>query len=199
MSACRICAISAERGGEEEFRKLVDAVHDAGMGIVLDIVPNHMAVDDANPFWPDPKVFDIDPATGRHRRFFSIDELAGVRQEDPEVFELTHAKVLELVADGLVDGLRIDHPDGLADPKGYLDRLAEASGGRWTVVEKILEPGEELPASWAAAGTTGYDALAEVDDVLVDPAGEAALTALDTADRAQGAQRHRDRQPGGER
>jgi (1->4)-alpha-D-glucan 1-alpha-D-glucosylmutase len=88
--------------------------------------------------------------------------------------------VLELVRDGAVDGLRIDHPDGLADPKGYLDRLAEASDGRWTVVEKILEPGEDLPESWRTAGTTGYDALAEVDEVLIDPAGEAALTALDT-------------------
>jgi (1->4)-alpha-D-glucan 1-alpha-D-glucosylmutase len=84
------------------------------------------------------------------------------------------------VEQGAVDALRIDHPDGLADPKGYLDRLAEATGGRWTVVEKILEPGEELPQSWACAGTTGYDALAEVDGVLVDRAGEAALTALDT-------------------
>ena len=82
--------------------------------------------------------------------------------------------------DGAVDGLRIDHPDGLADPKGYLDRLAEASENRWTVVEKILEPGEDLPESWRTAGTTGYDALAEVDEVLIDPAGEAALTALDT-------------------
>ena len=82
--------------------------------------------------------------------------------------------------DGAVDGLRIDHPDGLADPKGYLDRLAEASGGQWTVVEKILEPGEDLPESWRTAGTTGYDALAEVDELLVDPAGEAPLTALDT-------------------
>ena len=91
-----------------------------------------------------------------------------------------HELVLQLVRDGAVDGLRIDHPDGLADPKGYLDRLAEASGDRWTVVEKILEPGEDLPESWRTAGTTGYDALAEVDDVLVDPAGEAALTALDT-------------------
>jgi (1->4)-alpha-D-glucan 1-alpha-D-glucosylmutase len=100
--------------------------------------------------------------------------------EDPEIFDATHELVLRLVRDGAVDGLRIDHPDGLADPKGYLDRLAEASDGRWTVVEKILEPGEDLPESWRTAGTTGYDALAEVDGVLIDPAGEAALTALDT-------------------
>ncbi len=115
-----------------------------------------------------------------YRRFFAINTLAGLRVEDPAIFDATHELVLELVRNGAVDGLRIDHPDGLADPKGYLDRLAEASGNRWTVVEKILEPGEDLPDSWATAGTTGYDALSEVDDVLVDPAGEPAMTALDT-------------------
>jgi (1->4)-alpha-D-glucan 1-alpha-D-glucosylmutase len=115
-----------------------------------------------------------------YRRFFAINTLAGLRVEDPAIFDSTHDLVLRLVHSGAVDGLRIDHPDGLADPKGYLDHLAEASGDRWTVVEKILEPGEDLPDSWATAGTTGYDALAEVDDVLVDPAGEPALTALDT-------------------
>jgi len=115
-----------------------------------------------------------------YRRFFAINTLAGLRVEDPAIFDATHELVLRLVRDGAVDGLRIDHPDGVADPKGYLDRLAEASGNRWTVVEKILEPGEDLPESWAAAGTTGYDALAEVDEVLVDPAGEPAMTALDT-------------------
>jgi (1->4)-alpha-D-glucan 1-alpha-D-glucosylmutase len=115
-----------------------------------------------------------------YRRFFAINTLAGLRVEDPAIFDATHELVLKLVDDGAVDGLRIDHPDGLADPKGYLDRLAQASGHRWTVVEKILEPGEDLPESWATAGTTGYDALSEVDQVLVDPSGEAALTALDT-------------------
>jgi (1->4)-alpha-D-glucan 1-alpha-D-glucosylmutase len=115
-----------------------------------------------------------------YRRFFAINTLAGLRVEDPAIFDAAHELVLRLVREGKVDGLRIDHPDGLADPKGYLDRLADASGGRWTVVEKILEPGEVLPESWQAAGTTGYDALAEVDGVLVDPSGEPALTALDT-------------------
>jgi (1->4)-alpha-D-glucan 1-alpha-D-glucosylmutase len=115
-----------------------------------------------------------------YRRFFAINTLAGLRAEDPAIFEATHDLVLRLVRAEAVDGLRIDHPDGLADPRGYLDRLAAASGNRWTVVEKILEPGEDLPESWATAGTTGYDALSEVDQVLIDPAGEAALTALDT-------------------
>ena len=82
------------------------------------------------PLWADPelraKFFDVDPETGRHRRFFDIDHLAGVRQEDPEVFEETHRLALALVREGLVDGLRIDHPDGLADPAGYLRRLRDA-------------------------------------------------------------------------
>ena len=122
-------SISNELGGEAEFRALVDAVREAGMGIVLDIVPNHMAVDDANRYWSDPalreKFFDIDSETGRHRRFFDVDHLAGVRQEDPEVFAETHRLALSLAREGAVDGLRIDHPDGLADPAGYLQRLRD--------------------------------------------------------------------------
>jgi (1->4)-alpha-D-glucan 1-alpha-D-glucosylmutase len=116
-----------------------------------------------------------------YRRFFAISELAAVRVEDPDVFAATHGEVLRWVAEGDVDGLRIDHPDGLTDPTGYLRRLREHCPGAWIVVEDILEPGEELPSSWPVEGTTGYDALAEVDGVLVDPAGEAAFTALDTS------------------
>jgi (1->4)-alpha-D-glucan 1-alpha-D-glucosylmutase len=248
--------IDEARGGQAGFDRFVAALHERGLGLVLDLVPNHMGIADAAaaPWWWDvlrhgrtsahARAFDLDwdagggkvriPVLGsaddlaelkvmdgelryydhrfpiapgteqgtpqdvharqhyelidwrradsdlNHRRFFAINTLAGLRVEDPAVFGATHELVLRLVADGAVDGLRIDHPDGLADPKGYLDRLAEASGGRWTVVEKILEPGEELPESWATAGTTGYDALAEVDDVLVDPDGGPALTALDT-------------------
>ncbi|GAA3294092.1 malto-oligosyltrehalose synthase [Streptomyces cinereospinus] len=110
-----------------------------------------------------------------YRRFFSISELIGVRVEDPEVFEATHAKILQLLHDGVADGLRVDHPDGLADPGAYLRRLHEATGGRWTVVEKILSDGERLPASWPVAGTTGYDALRHVDGVFTDPAGAGEL------------------------
>src|SRR5918998_1807173 len=107
-------------GGEQGFRALAAAARAAGLGIVLDIVPNHMATDDANPYWADEqrrrRFFDIDSRTGRHRRFFDIDHLAGVRQEDPVVFVETHKLVLTLVRQRLVDGLRVDHPDGLADP-----------------------------------------------------------------------------------
>ncbi|HYZ36732.1 MAG TPA: alpha-amylase family glycosyl hydrolase, partial [Pseudonocardiaceae bacterium] len=115
-----------------------------------------------------------------YRRFFAISNLAAVRVEDPEVFDATHREVLRWVADGDVDGLRVDHPDGLTDPKGYLHRLRSHAPDAWIVVEKILEPGEELPRSWPVAGTTGYDALAEVDGVLIDPAGAEGFTALDT-------------------
>jgi (1->4)-alpha-D-glucan 1-alpha-D-glucosylmutase len=164
--------ISEELGGEAAFRELCSA----GLDVLLDVVPNHMAADEANPLWPDPQVFDIDPVTGRHRRFFDVDELAGVRQEDPEVFETTHRKVLELVQDGLVQGLRIDHVDGLADPAGYLERLRERGAGHvW--VEKILEPGEEL-RDWPVEGTTGYEFANDVTALFVDCLGEGPLTEL---------------------
>lgn len=113
-----------------------------------------------------------------YRRFFAISTLAGVRQEDPAVFEATHARVLRMVADGEVDGLRIDHPDGLTDPQEYLVRLTDRAPGQWIVAEKILEPDEELPAAWPIAGTTGYDAMTEVCHAFIDPAAEKTFTAL---------------------
>ena len=113
-----------------------------------------------------------------YRRFFDIDTLVGLRQEVPEVFEATHELILKWVADGSVDGLRIDHPDGLRDPEGYLNRLAGRAPGAWLLVEKILEPGERLPEAWPVAGTTGYDFLNRLTGVLVDQSAEAELTDL---------------------
>ncbi|NUR39541.1 MAG: malto-oligosyltrehalose synthase [Streptomyces sp.] len=240
--------VRGELGGEEGLRALARTAREHGLGLVVDIVPNHMAMAPRHnralwevlregPKSPYARWFDIDweaqggqvllPVLGgplgaqleqlvvdgdvlryydhvfplregtrdlplpqlldaqwyrlawwrlartelNYRRFFSISELIGVRVEEPEVFEATHAKILQLLHEGVVDGLRIDHPDGLADPDAYLLRLHEATGGRWTVVEKILADGEPLPASWPVAGTTGYDALRHVDGVFTDPAG----------------------------
>ncbi|OXY91549.1 malto-oligosyltrehalose synthase [Streptomyces diastatochromogenes] len=240
--------VREELGGEEGLRALAHTAREHGLGLVVDIVPNHMAMAPRHnhalwevlregPGSPYARWFDIDweaqggrlllPVLGgpvgtelnhlvvddgvlryhdhafplragteelplpqlldaqwyrpvwwrlartelNYRRFFSISELIGVRVEDPEVFDATHAKILQLMAEGVVDGLRIDHPDGLADPDGYLERLHEATGGRWTVVEKILADGEHLPASWPVAGTTGYDALRHVDGLFTDRTG----------------------------
>ncbi len=168
--------VSESLGGEDALRALAQE----GLGIVLDIVPNHMGTGDENRWWSDPdervRVFDVDPETGHYRRFFDIDDLAGVRVEDPSVFSLTHDKVLSLVADGVVDGLRIDHPDGLADPAGYFERLRDGGAARvW--IEKILHPGEQL-RDWPVEGTVGYEFLNEVQGLFIDPAGEAPLTAL---------------------
>jgi (1->4)-alpha-D-glucan 1-alpha-D-glucosylmutase len=172
--------LSDALGGEREFERLSRSARDAGLGVILDVVPNHMAADPGNRYWADPRLrerfFDIDPVTGRHRRFFDIDELAGVRQEDPEVFEETHELLLSLVRLGLVDGLRVDHPDGLANPAEYLARL-RSEGVKRVWVEKILQPDERL-RDWPVSGTVGYEFLNDVCALFVDPAGEAALTAL---------------------
>lgn len=257
-------SLNRELGGAEAFERMVAACRAAGLGIVLDVVPNHMAVSEPesqNAAWwavlrdgrhsPYAAWFDIDwdsadnpgkvlvPVLGaplgevvddlelledriryydhevpidpgtrvdgdvlatlerqhyrlchwrvavdelNYRRFFDVTTLAGVRVEDPDVFDATHRLVVQQVRDGVLDGLRIDHPDGLADPGGYLDRLAEATDGAWVVVEKILEPGEVLPEGWQTAGTTGYDALNHVLGIFVDPAGEQALTDLWTSE-----------------
>lgn len=237
-----------ELGGEDARKRLVSAARAGGLGVVLDLVPNHMSVEvpSANPWWwdvlehgPESRYadwFDIDfaagpillpvlgdegmievrdgrlayhehefpiaPGTGggsaaevhgrqhyrlvdwrrgnaelTYRRFFDVTSLAAVRVEVPEVFEGTHAEVLRWVAAGEVDGLRIDHPDGLADPGGYL-RMLRTHTDCWLVVEKILAAGESLPASWPVDGTTGYDTLREVCGVFVDPAGEEPLIEL---------------------
>ena len=202
------------------------------MGVLVDIVPNHMGVasPEQNRWWWDllrlgrssayADAFDVDweafgdrvmvPVLGdggetpdtaspaspadqhyelvswrrgdaelNYRRFFTITTLAGVRVEEPWVFAESHREIGRWFAEGLVDGLRVDHPDGLLDPGAYLEDLARLTGGAYVLVEKILEPGEGLPTSWATAGTTGYDALGLIDRVLVDPGGQAPLDALE--------------------
>ncbi|MFF4811658.1 malto-oligosyltrehalose synthase [Micromonospora chersina] len=246
-------AVNPELGGEGGRQRLVRALRAAGLGLVVDIVPNHAGVarPAANPAWWDvlrrgrasayADWFDIDWDRGRlllpvladtpdalddlkvvdgelryhehrfpiadatgdgtarevhdrqhyelvnwrrgdteltYRRFFAVSDLAGLRVEDAEVFRATHAEILRWAAAGDLDGIRVDHPDGLRDPAGYLARLRAAAPGAWLVVEKILEYGEELP-DWPVDGTTGYDALAAAGGLFVDPDAEADFTALD--------------------
>lgn len=280
-----VTRVDPARGGAEGLSRFVQAARAKDLGILIDIVPNHMGVSEprSNSWWWDvlrqgrasahASAFDIDwefgagkvrvpilgadlaevideisydptpaddapdgliryydhafpvaPGTGtdaaasgsrdaiealldaqnfelrfwqdeaadlNYRRFFAVTTLAGVRVELPEVFEATHAEILRWVREGLADGLRVDHPDGLVDPGGYLDRLSaalrDASDDEvgYVLGEKILEHGEALPSWWKTAGTTGYDALAEIDRVLTDPAGEVPLDALDARLRTE--------------
>jgi len=250
--------IDPTRGGAEGLARLSEAARARGMGVLVDIVPNHVGVADPaeNPWWWDvlragrdsahAAAFDIDweagdgrirvPVLGEasdppltidrsgdepvlayydnrfpiapgtaddgadaatvhdrqhyelvhwrregaelnYRRFFGVSTLAAIKVEDEAVFDASHAEIRRWLDEGLVDGLRVDHPDGLTDPGGYLDRLARISP--YVLVEKILEHGERLPPHWETAGTTGYEALADLDRVFVDPAGEAPLDRLD--------------------
>ncbi|SDF47811.1 maltooligosyl trehalose synthase [Cellulosimicrobium cellulans] len=263
--------ISAELGGREGLGRLAAAARGAGLGMVLDVVPNHMAV--PTPAWhnhalwsvledgsasPYARWFDVDWSAGEgavlmpvlgarlgdvlaageivldevevpgrpgprrvlryydhvfpvragtedlplaelverqhyrlaywrvgdeelnYRRFFDVGSLVAVRVEDEEVFDATHALVLDLVTSGVVDGLRIDHPDGLADPAQYLQRLADRTDGAWVVVEKILAGEEQVPADWATVGTTGYDVAWRLQQLFVDPGGRSGLDAVMT-------------------
>ncbi|TQJ15848.1 maltooligosyl trehalose synthase [Yimella lutea] len=249
--------INPELGGEDGFRELAEKTHALGLGIVVDVVPNHMAFVAPEylnrPLWEvlrdgrdasTEQWFDIDwkvgggriglPVLGRslaevleageltldtfdsgepvlryyehvwpvalgteegdvaqvldrqhyrlaswrekdevlnYRRFFEVDGLIAVRVELPEVFDATHELLVRLHHEGLIDGFRIDHPDGLADPSGYLERLTSACKKDtpiWT--EKILEGDERLPTDWKCAGTTGYDALRVVQAAFTDSA-----------------------------
>ena len=221
--------VSAALGGPEGLKRLSAAAQARGMGLIVDIVPNHVGVEkpDQNRWWRDvlehgrnspyASYFDIDwhldpdgrivlpvlgsdddtappgyPADDTHyraigwrngicgyRRFFSITSLAGLRQEDRAVFDATHVEVKRWFSEGLVDGIRIDHPDGLSNPAGYLTWLRELVGpDAWIVIEKILAVDEPLEPTLPVAGTTGYDALREIGGLLIDPAGVGPLTAL---------------------
>ena len=246
-------AVSPQLGGPAGLARLSAAARARGMGLIIDIVPNHVGIDqpEQNPWWWDvlrhgqssdyAAFFDIDwdldegrivlpvlgsdddvadltvdgdllrlgglalpvaPGTSTgtgpqvhdrqhyrlvgwrrgvcgYRRFFSITSLAGLRQEDRAVFDASHAEVARWFSAGLVDGVRIDHPDGLSDPGTYLAWLRELLGpDAWIVIEKILAVDEALEPTLPVAGTTGYDVLREVGGLFVDPDGAAALTEL---------------------
>lgn len=113
-----------------------------------------------------------------YRRFFAVTELAGLRVEDTSVFHDTHRELARWVSAYGITGVRVDHPDGLVDPGQYLQRLRRLFPDAWITVEKILEPAEHLPRSWPVDGMTGYDALAELNAVLLDPAAEPVMTAM---------------------
>ena len=257
--------VSTELGGEAGFERLTDALRAHGMGLVLDIVPNHMAITQENRWWwdvlehgrasqfagyfdvqweprnavvlpllPDQgagaarlvadhdrvlvavgerrlplapetrpsstEVAAINADTDRleallakqhyrlaswragfgdlnYRRFFDINDLIGLRVEDAAVFEATHRRILDWVGEGRVDGLRVDHPDGLRDPAGYLTRLRAQAPDAWIVVEKILTGDEELPTGWPVDGTTGYRFANLATGLFVDAVGEESMSA----------------------
>lgn len=251
--------INPEFGGLEGFRSLARKAQSLGMGLVIDIVPNHVGVakPEENRWWWDvltygqgsafAHYFDIDfredngaggkialPVLGapgdeqqlqfdtldgqdvlryhehvfpiapgtreatplatyarqhyalldwrtgvmNYRRFFSVNDLAGLRQEDEEVFEHSHRMIEQLIQEDLIDGVRVDHPDGLAHPFEYLRQLRRLIGDRWLVIEKILGVEEPLDPRLDVDGTTGYDSLREFDGVFVHRSSEDALSML---------------------
>jgi (1->4)-alpha-D-glucan 1-alpha-D-glucosylmutase len=176
--------VNPELGGRRGLDALCRRVHDAGLRVLIDIVPNHQAATKENPRWREAIAtrqrgwFDAGWPNGelRYRRFFDVDELVGVRVEDETVFEASHALVFELVDLGVVDGLRVDHVDGLADPGEYLERLRRRAPGAFIVVEKILSRDEHLPP-WPIDGTTGYEAAVALTSLCIHPDGRSELEA----------------------
>ncbi|MDQ3364016.1 MAG: malto-oligosyltrehalose synthase [Myxococcota bacterium] len=116
-----------------------------------------------------------------YRRFFDITTLVGIRNEDPEVLELSHARVFGWLRDGAIDGVRVDHVDGLREPGGYLRRLRAEAPDAWILVEKILAPDEVVPATWPIEGTTGYEHAELMTALVIDARAESSLTATFTA------------------
>lgn len=176
--------VNPELGGRAALDELSRVAHESGLRILIDIVPNHEAAATENARWQaalashEPGWFDVDWPDGqpRYRRFFDVSGLVGVRVEDDAVFRESHALIFELLDRGVVDGLRVDHVDGLAEPGAYLERLHGRTAGAFTVVEKIVARDEVLPG-WPVAGTTGYEAGDALTELAIDPDGRAALEA----------------------
>ncbi|MGZ4730230.1 MAG: malto-oligosyltrehalose synthase, partial [Acidimicrobiales bacterium] len=157
----------AEATGTDDWQSAIDAVNASVdvLDALLDAQFYRLA------YWRT-GAYELD-----YRRFFDVTDLAGLRVEDPTVFALTHDLIGSWIADGSVDGVRVDHPDGLRDPAAYFERLRALAGDSWVVVEKILEPGEALPA-WPVDGTTGYDAMTLIGGLFLDDRGIGELTDL---------------------
>lgn len=113
-----------------------------------------------------------------YRRFFDVNTLVGLRMEDPQVFADTHALILKWLREGVLDGIRVDHPDGLRDPRQYFERLRQNAPDVWIIAEKILEPGERFRSDWPIDGTTGYDYLNQVTGLFIESGNEQAFTDL---------------------
>jgi (1->4)-alpha-D-glucan 1-alpha-D-glucosylmutase len=113
-----------------------------------------------------------------YRRFFDINTLIGLRVERPDVFDATHRRILQWLSDGVLDGVRVDHPDGLRDPQQYFERLRRRAPDEWIIAEKILQPGESLRADWPIEGTSGYDFMNVCNQLLVEPDGLKELTGI---------------------
>ena len=173
--------ISDDLGGEAAFRALADAAHEAGLGIVLDLVPNHMATDDANRFWADPELrerfFDIDPATGRHRRFFDIDDLAGRAPGGPGGVRGDPRAGAGAGARGRRRRAAHRPSRRAGRPGAVLRAAARRAAPRRSGSRRSSKPSEPL-RDWPVSGTVGYEFLNDVCALFVDPAREPAFTAL---------------------
>ena len=274
---CDFSRLNPEIGTEADLEKLANTLHGKGMGLVLDIVPNHMGIAAPENHWwrdvlkngraskfanhfdidwnpPDPKLhgkilvpvlgdeyervldrgelkvekqgadfmlryfenkFPLTPTSVsenvsveqlntnsvafdqliqrqnyrlafwrdgdtklNYRRFFAVSTLAALRVEDEQVFNDVHALIRKWIRNSWIDGLRVDHPDGLRDPENYLRRLRDLAPDLWIIVEKILQPKEDLPGTWPVQGTTGYDFLNETNGLFVDSANENVLNSF---------------------
>lgn len=186
--------INPELGGKDEFDRLFNELNKKSLGLVVDIVPNHMAATTYNIFWQDVVAkhqasefayyFDINWELSKenklfYRRFFDINELVCLRMEDIAVFQATHQLLFQLIDNNSISGLRVDHIDGLLDPTGYLNRLRQRIGNnKYLVVEKILASREMLPDNWPIDGTTGYDFLNQANQVFISHKGFGILASL---------------------